>query len=316
MTLTVREFDVKRDSGVVARMFTWSDAFTWNEQDVVNNVARFPEDKPMLRLVVEDGGEVVAYGRMCEIAPNPRGAFQGEVIVFPEHHRRGIGREVVSWLEAFAREGGAKCLLFMVHERFPESMVVASRFGYEPRTLYYQSVIDPQGFEGERFAELVASARDKGYEVKSLAELPQGEELDRAYFDAVHVSDADTPFMEYFGWPEYDDYRRMVMNAAWFDRNGVFVALKDTEIVGVSTVNKGSGDFNGEMFVDYTGVLREHRGNGLATALKVRALEYAKSIGGTMLRTENNDANPAMRAVNKKLGCTEKPGMWMVVKEL
>jgi hypothetical protein len=35
-----------------------------------------------------------------------------------------------------------------------------------------------------------------------------------------------------------------------------------------------------------------------------------------MLRTENNIDNPAMRAVNKKLGFVEKPGMWMVVKEL
>lgn len=316
MTLTVREFDVKRDSGVVARMFTWSDAFTWNEQDVVNNVARFPEDRPMLRLVVEDAGEVVAYGRVCEIAPNPRGAYQGEVIVLPEHHRRGIGRDVVARLEGFASDGGAKCVLFLVHERFPGSMEAAKRFGYAPRTLYYQSFIDPQCFDRNRFASLESKVLEKGYEIRSLAELPQGEGLDKAYFEAVHASDADTPFMDYFGWPEYEDYKRMVMNVQWFDRNGVFVGLKDGEIVGVSTVNKGSGDFNGEMFIDYTGVVREHRGNGLATAMKVRALEYAKAIGGTMVRTENNTENPVMRAVNKKLGFEERPGMWMVVKEL
>jgi hypothetical protein len=35
-----------------------------------------------------------------------------------------------------------------------------------------------------------------------------------------------------------------------------------------------------------------------------------------MLRTENNIDNPAMRAVNKKLGFKEAPGMWMVVKDL
>jgi GNAT superfamily N-acetyltransferase len=297
-------------------MFTWSDAFTWNEQDVVNNVARFPEDRPMLRLVVEDAGEVVAYGRVCEVAPNPRGAFQGEAIVFPEHHRRGIGREIVARLEAYAREKGARCLLFLVPERHSGSIAAAERCGYSRRTHYYQSVIDPQSFDAGRFVGATERARESGFVLTSLAELPQGDELDRAYYDAVHASDLDTPFMDYFGWPDFDDYKRMAMNVQWFDRAGVFVALKDGVIVGVSTVNKGSGEFNGEMFVEYTGVLREHRGKGLATALKVLAVGHAKSIGGTMLRTENNDANPAMRAVNTRLGFVESPGMWMVVKEL
>ena len=316
MTLTVRPFEVASDAATVARMFTWNDAFTWNEQDVVNNVARFPKHKPMRRLVVEQGDEVVGYGRACEIAPNPRGAFQGELIVWPEHQRKGIGRSLVSRLEEFARERGAKCLLFMVYERWPYALEAARRLGYEPKTHYFQSSINPQEFDARAFTDTIARVVSGGYEIKALSELSECEDTNRAYYVAVHSSDTDTPYMEYFGWPDYEDYRQMVMNSQWFDRRGVFVALKEGKIVGVSTVNKGSGEFNGEMFVDYTGVLREHRGKGIATALKVCAIEHAKSIGGTFLRTENNDGNPAMRAVNRKLGFQEKPGMRMVVKDL
>ena len=121
MTLTVREFEAARDASALAKMFTWHDEFPWNEQDVQNSVARFPEEKPMLRLVVEEGGKTAAYGRVCQVAPNPRGSFPAEVIVWPEFQRRGIGRELFSLLERFAREHGAACVIALVHERFPGS---------------------------------------------------------------------------------------------------------------------------------------------------------------------------------------------------
>ncbi len=297
-------------------MFTWNDAFTWNEADLVANVRRWPDHKPMFRVVAEADGKAIGYGRACQVAENPRDAFAGELIVLPDHQQRGIGSALLDECERFAREGGAKCLTFMVHERWPYAKVAAGKLGYEPRTLYYQSIVDPQAFDPEPFVSLLDSLSKDGYEIKPLIDLPLSEETDRAYFNAVDKSDTDTPFMDYFGWPNYEDYRKMVMGSQWFDRNGVFVALFEGEVVGASTVNKGSIDFNGEMFIDYTGVVPEHRNKGLATAMKARALEYAKRVGGTMVRTENNDANPAMRKVNKRLGFVEKPGMWMVVKDL
>jgi GNAT superfamily N-acetyltransferase len=307
MTLTIRPFDVGRDAADVARMFTWNDQFDWSDQDVAHSAAK----TPALRLMVEAGGRVVGYGRTCQYAPNPRGSFPTEVLVWPEHQRRGIAKMLLAQLEPHARAGGARCMTGLVHERNPGSLEAVGRLGYAPQTKYYQSFIDATTFEPERFDREVS-----GYIICALSDLPEGEETDRAYYEAFDEADHETPFMDYFGWLSFDEYRRKVMDPRWFDRKGAFVAIHEGKIVGMSTVNKGSGEFNGQMYVDFTGVLRGHRGRGLATALKVHALAYAKSLGATMVRTENNTDNPAMRAVNKKLGFDERPGMWLVVKEL
>ena len=51
-----------------------------------------------------------------------------------------------------------------------------------------------------------------------------------------------------------------------------------------------------------TGVLRVARGRGIAQALKRAQIAAAKEAGFERLRTQNDLANAAMRAVNERLG--------------
>jgi GNAT superfamily N-acetyltransferase len=51
-----------------------------------------------------------------------------------------------------------------------------------------------------------------------------------------------------------------------------------------------------------TATLREFRGEGIATALKIKGIEYAKKNGYQGIYTSSRDTNEAMQAVNRKLG--------------
>jgi RimJ/RimL family protein N-acetyltransferase len=53
---------------------------------------------------------------------------------------------------------------------------------------------------------------------------------------------------------------------------------------------------------DDTGVIREYRGRGIATALKLKVIEYGKKNGYRVIKTWNDSVNEAMLAVNIKLG--------------
>ena len=97
-----------------------------------------------------------------------------------------------------------------------------------------------------------------------------------------------------------------------FDANAVVLAENaDGDWVGMSVL--GFQEHTTIGWTNITGVAREYRGQGVALALKVKALETAKARGCTLILTENHEDNAPMRAINKKLGFTpDAPGVTYV----
>jgi mycothiol synthase len=62
-----------------------------------------------------------------------------------------------------------------------------------------------------------------------------------------------------------------------------------------------------------TGVVRSHRRRGIATALKVRACEYARRVGARAIETGSEEHNP-MSILNAGLGFVPMPA-WLVYKK-
>ena len=58
----------------------------------------------------------------------------------------------------------------------------------------------------------------------------------------------------------------------------------------------------------YTGVLREHRGKGLARALKLETLFQAIGLGVTSVETDNDSENAPILHINEELGYQSIPG--------
>ena len=55
-----------------------------------------------------------------------------------------------------------------------------------------------------------------------------------------------------------------------------------------------------------TGVVRAYRRRGIATALKVRTIQYAQTVGAETIVTSNEENNP-MNILNRKLGFEPMP---------
>jgi GNAT superfamily N-acetyltransferase len=81
---------------------------------------------------------------------------------------------------------------------------------------------------------------------------------------------------------------------------GFFLARDGTEYVGMTILDRRAG--LDALHQGITGVRPSHGRRGIATALKVRAIGYARELGYRELHTENNPRNAAMLRVNQALG--------------
>ena len=73
--------------------------------------------------------------------------------------------------------------------------------------------------------------------------------------------------------------------------NGAYIGL--TSLWGLRTDEK--------LYTGMSGVKREYRRKGIATALKLRSIAFAQTQDTRVLMTSNNSANPMLQ-LNLKLG--------------
>jgi len=83
--------------------------------------------------------------------------------------------------------------------------------------------------------------------------------------------------------------------------DALFIAKRGEEYVGVSDVSLFEA-LPGALTQGFTGVRREYRRRGLATALKVREVLYAQLHGYQIIQSFNKLEQIAIRALNEKLG--------------
>jgi len=93
----------------------------------------------------------------------------------------------------------------------------------------------------------------------------------------------------------------------------VILAVDGHHWAAMSFMIKRSDDV---YYNNLTGVHRDYRGRGLALAVKLKGIEYAKRRGAKSVLTHNDSTNERMLAVNRKMGYESKPGMFLLVKQL
>jgi len=82
---------------------------------------------------------------------------------------------------------------------------------------------------------------------------------------------------------------------------GYFIAKDGDRYIGQTDVNL-LDPVPGGVTQGFTGVLREYRRQGIATALKLRAIHYARERGYRIIQSFNRPVNAEMLALNEKLG--------------
>lgn len=168
------------------------------------------------------------------------------------------------------------------------------------------SKLDLTTFDESRFAAVLGEVREAGIQIVNVEDL---RETDSDWKHKLHELDwaimQDVPSPDPIKKTTFEYFENHVLADPNFLPEGYFVALDRDDFVGQSVLMVSQAD-NEKYMTGLTGVLPNHRRKGIATALKLKAIAYARQQGIKVIETGNEENNP-MYQINLKLGFKPQP---------
>lgn len=269
-----------------------------------------PPDRIYRHLVAEDvAGAVVGYAHAL-LDTWEKSAGWVHVAVDPTMRQQGIGARLYDDVAVFAQARGATRLRGEVREALAaDGMPFAERRGFLIQRHIFESVLALADFDETPFAAKLAGAEAEGIRFVSLAELGNTNEARHKLHALNEEAAMDVPGSDRTPRP-YEVFAKQIFDASWFHAEGQIVALDDEAWIGLAAV--GIFPETHSAYNMFTGVLPAYRGRGIAQALKLLGMRFARHAGAASIRTNNDSENAPMLAVNRKLGYQPEPGCYVM----
>src|SRR5713101_2569601 len=234
----------------------------------------------------QEQDRIVGFGELMNLPDmyHPR-KFMVNILVDTEQQRRGIGRAIYNRLDEELTRLDAILAWSMIKEDLPQRIEFFRKRGFSEKTRIWESRLDLTIVDPGKFAGYIDKALKEGITFTTLAE--------------------EQP---------YEQWETFSLNNPQLLPEGYIIARDGPRYVGMSNVHRIDTE-PGVLHQDDTGVIREYRGRGIATALKLRVIEYGKKNGYRMIKTWNDSDNWPMLAVNTKLGFKRQVG-WITMEKI
>ena len=240
--------------------------------------------------------------------------YQMDIGVLPEHQGQGFGKALYKALmsnlgtrdpllvRACGREGNERVLRFLADRGFVEEI------------REWEARLDVTAFDFARYEGLDTKMREQGIELTCMADLRGEPGFERKLYDLVMALLADVPAPEAHTPETFEAFEARVFSNPSLLPEAYTIAVHDGELIGVSVLLKIPADET--IQTGLTGVRREYRRKGIATAMKVRGIRWCARHGYTAIRTENEQNNVGMLSINESLGFVRQPAWIGHVKAL
>jgi GNAT superfamily N-acetyltransferase len=268
------------------------------------------------RFMGELDGETVAMAIYSEpFWSYEPGKYDIQIRVLPSHQRRGIGGTLYDYILERLEEEKHKPtrLLADAREDQPHSVKFLTDRGFEQKMRVQMSRLDVASFDASPFAGAAARLEASDLVVKTLEEF---EAEDPQAIEKLHASFCefmkDVPFFEELTEAPLEQFRKDISGPSRIP--GAFQVVFDGDrIVATTSVWKRLAQ-PGALNTGLTAVARSHRRRGIATAIKVRAIEFARGSGARVIQTDNEENNP-MYDLNVRLGFRPVPA-WLLFRKI
>ncbi len=271
----------------------------------------YPADNPRLRAVAAtDDGQMLGFGE-CQrpFWSSLQDVYYVFLAVDPAWQRRGIGQALLAAVTPLAHEQGIPKLRTSCKEDSAGTIRFLEQAGFYQIGIRFESALDLTTFDEAPFLPTQRRAEAAGYQVITLAQArAEDPDADRCLYEVYAATIVDVPFPgEERNNPTYDNFRTHLLDTPSTNPDAIFIARHGGQMVGMTSLELLP---NGIGITGMTGVLREHRGHGVAMALKLASFRYLRTHGYHETRAHNDTANPPILALNERLGYRRLPG-WL-----
>jgi mycothiol synthase len=277
-------------------------------EDLERTDTKRTENNFIERFMLEFEGASISEGSFQHLSKQD---FVLELNVQPKFQARGFGAQLYTFLESELQRhepASAFCKLYEIH---PFALQFVQARGFIEVTRLHHQRLKLAGFDFD--AEPVKQKLSvHGYSISSFAELQSDPNWEQKLYELYIKTDTDVPRIRAFEAFGFEEFKTQILENPRLLKAATFVAIKNGDWVGLS-LHRARPDKT-QLHTGMTGVLREHRGQNLALALKLAGIQYAIDHSFTELHSNNASTNIAMLAVNKKLGFERSPAQIQLEK--
>ncbi len=287
---------------------SWPDSLTTVEQlSSQDKLAQEDPEHTSQRYVVEHNGDIIAFGHYDQPPRFHRPhVFRVNISVHPHHQGQGIGSTLYKHIIEDLQSLQALSIWIKIQEDMSDGIQFVKKRGFYEELRVCEFHLDVNTFDPTPYAEHDAYLTTQGIEIKTLQELEADPERYQKLYDLTNETRRDLPATEHWTQPSYEHFLEETLNRS---PACYFVALQQDRYVGVSYLTQHK-EINA-CFQGFTGIKRIYRRQGIALALKLRTISYAKEHAYSIIKTSIDASNLASLTLNRRLGFVKQPE-WIV----
>jgi len=242
--------------------------------------------------------------------------FWINIFVDPSSQGRGIGSSIYDRLSGELRKLSAVAAWAGSKEDLPRLTEFYQKRGFAEKLKAWESRLDLRAIDPSRFRDYSEKVLRQGITITNLAaEREKDQGSLRKLHELVQLISADMPSPSPFTPISFEQWEAFELKNPSLLPEGYMIAKDGSKNVGLSTVWRIDREPRG-LVQGNTGVRREYRGRGIAVALKLKVIDFARRNGYEKMKTWNASNNAPMLAVNTKLGFKREVGWITLEKDL